>query len=83
MTGIKFAIKLVAYRVLCCDTLVGVSDLVTLTPEQRPSASDLSSTVVSDDLLAIGTLKNRMLMWIDIDKRMSSASLGLVSSLVH
>jgi len=44
---------------------------------------ELPSAIGSDHLLAIGSLQDRMLILIDIEKLMSSADLGLVSSLVH
>jgi len=58
----------------------GVSDVITLTPEQLRPVPDLSSAIASDHLLAIGSLENRMLILIDIEKLMSCADLGLVSS---
>jgi purine-binding chemotaxis protein CheW len=61
----------------------GVSDVITLTPEQLRPVPDISSSVVSDHLLAIGALEDRMLILIDIEKMMSSAELGLFSTLVH
>ncbi len=61
----------------------GVSDVITLSPEQLRPVPELSSAIGSDHLLAIGSLENRMLILIDIEKLMSSADLGLVSSLVH
>ncbi len=61
----------------------GVSDVITLGPEQLRPVPELSSAIGSDHLLAIGSLENRMLILIDIEKLMSSADLGLVSSLVH
>ena len=39
-----------------------------------------SSTIGTDHLLAIGSLEDRMLILIDIEKLMSCADLGLVSS---
>ena len=61
----------------------GVSDVITLSPEQLRPVPELSSAIGSDHLLAIGSLENRMLILIDIEKLMNSADLGLVSSLVH
>jgi purine-binding chemotaxis protein CheW len=58
----------------------GVSDVITLTPEQLRPVPELSSAIVSDHLLAIGSLEDRMLILIDIEKLMSSADLGLVST---
>jgi len=58
----------------------GVSDVITLTPEQLRPVPELSSAIGSDHLLAIGSLEDRMLILIDIEKLMSSADLGLVPS---
>ena len=58
----------------------GVSDVITLSPEQLRPVPELSSAIGSDHLLAIGSLENRMLILIDIEKLMSSADLGLVPS---
>jgi len=57
----------------------GVSDVITLSPEQLRPVPELSSAIGSDHLLAIGSLEDRMLILIDIEKLMSSADLGLVS----
>ncbi|WP_342620171.1 chemotaxis protein CheW [Rhodoferax sp. GW822-FHT02A01] len=58
----------------------GVSDVVTLTPEQMRPVPEFSSGVGSEHLLSIGTLSKRLLMLIDIDKLMSSQEMGLVSA---
>ena len=58
----------------------GVSDVITLNPEQLRPVPEFSSTIGTDHLLAIGSLENRMLILIDIEKLMSSADLGLVST---
>jgi len=59
----------------------GVSDVITLSPEQLRPVPEFSSAIGTDHLLAIGSLEDRMLILIDIEKLMSSADLGLVSSL--
>jgi purine-binding chemotaxis protein CheW len=57
----------------------GVSDVITLAPEQLRPVPELSAAVGSDHLLAIGSLENRMLILLDIEKLMSSADMGLLS----
>ena len=57
----------------------GVSDVLTLTPEQLRPAPEFSSTIGSDYLLAIGSVQNRMLILLDIEKLMSGAEMGLVT----
>jgi purine-binding chemotaxis protein CheW len=56
----------------------GVSDVITLTPGQLRPVPEFNSTIQSDHLLAIGSVNDRMLILIDIEKLMSSAELGLV-----
>ena len=55
-----------------------VSDVLTLTPEQLQPVPEFNSAVDGDHLLAIGTVNERMLILIDIEKLMSSAEMGLV-----
>ena len=59
----------------------GVSDVITLSPEQLRPVPELSSAVGSDHLLAIGSLENRMLILIDIGKLMSSSDMGIDPSM--
>ncbi|WP_174525485.1 chemotaxis protein CheW, partial [Curvibacter delicatus] len=58
----------------------GVSDVITLAPEQLRPVPELSSSIASDHLLAIGSLDDRMLILLDIEKLMSSTDMGLVNS---
>jgi purine-binding chemotaxis protein CheW len=60
-----------------------VSDVLTLMPEQLQPVPEIDSVVDSDHLLAIGTVQDRMLILIDIEKLMTSAEMGLVSSTVQ
>jgi purine-binding chemotaxis protein CheW len=55
-----------------------VSDVITLTPEQLRPVPEFSSAVTSDHLLAIGSIDDRMLILVDIEKLMTSAEMGLV-----
>ena len=55
-----------------------VSDVITLTPEQLRPVPEFSSSIASDHLLAVGSIDERMLILIDIDKLMTSAEMGLV-----
>ena len=57
----------------------GVSDVITLPPEQMRPVPELDSTNAGDHLLAIGSLENRMLILLDIEKLMSSADMGLMN----
>jgi len=58
----------------------GVSDVITLAPEQLRPVPELSSSIASDHLLAIGSLDDRMLILLDIEKLMSSSDMGLMNS---
>ena len=57
----------------------GVSDVLTLTPDQLRPAPEFSSTIGSDYLLAIGSVQDRMLILLDIEKLMTGAEMGLMS----
>ena len=57
----------------------GVSDVLTLTPDQLRPAPEFSSTIGSDYLMAIGSVGERMLMLLDIEKLMTGAEMGLLS----
>ena len=61
----------------------GVSDVITLTPEQLRPVPEFSAAIGSDHLLAIGSLENRMLILLDIEKLMTSAEMGLVTQAVQ
>ena len=57
-----------------------VSDVITLTPEQLHPVPEFNSAIASDHLLAIGTVQERMLILVDIDKLMTSPEMGLVEN---
>jgi len=57
----------------------GVSDVITLTPEQLRPVPEFSSTIGSNHVLAMGSIEERMLILLDIEKLMSSAEMGLVA----
>ena len=61
----------------------GVSDVITLAPEQLRPVPEFSSAVSVDHLLAIGSLEDRMLILLDIEKLMTSAEMGLVTDTLH
>jgi purine-binding chemotaxis protein CheW len=52
-----------------------VSDVTTLAPEQIRPAPDFGSAVQSDYVIGLGTLDERMLILIDIDKLLSADDL--------
>jgi purine-binding chemotaxis protein CheW len=61
----------------------GVSDVITFTPAQLRPVPEFSSTIGSDHLLAIGSIGDRMLILLDIEKLMSSAEMGLVAQSIQ
>ncbi len=58
-----------------------VSDVTTLAPAQIRPAPEMGTTFNTDYLIGLGTLDDRMLILVDIDKLMSSEEMGLVDSL--
>lgn len=57
-----------------------VSDVITLGPEQVKPAPDMGA-MNTDYLVGLGTVDERMLVLIDIDRLMSSEEMGLVEKL--
>ena len=57
-----------------------VSDVITLTLEQIRPVPEFNSSIDSDHLLAVGSIDERMLILIDIEKLMSAAEMGLVNT---
>lgn len=55
-----------------------VSDVITLTGEQIKPAPEMGSVLDADYLIGLGTLDERMLILVDIDRLMSSDEMGLV-----
>lgn len=55
-----------------------VSDVTTLAPEQIKPAPEMGTAFDTDYLIGLGTLEERMLILIDIDKLMSSTEMGLI-----
>ncbi|BCB06218.1 chemotaxis protein CheW [Vreelandella venusta] len=58
----------------------GVSDVMTLTPEQIKPAPEFGVTLSSDFLSGLGSLEDRMLVLVDIDKLLTSEEMALVDS---
>lgn len=61
----------------------GVSDVITLTPEQLRPVPEFSTATGSDHLLAIGSIGDRMLMLLDIEKLMAGTEMGLIATTVQ
>ncbi len=58
-----------------------VSDVMTLTPEQIKPAPEIGMSFDTDYLIGLGTLDERMLILVDIEKLMSSTEMGLIDRL--
>lgn len=59
-----------------------VSDVITLTPEQIKPAPEMGTMVDIGYLIGLGTLDQRMLILVDIERLMSSAEMGMIERLV-
>ena len=58
----------------------GVSDVTMLSQDQIKPPPEMGTTFNTDYLTGLGTLEERMLILIDIDKLMSSDEMGLIDS---
>jgi purine-binding chemotaxis protein CheW len=56
-----------------------VSDVMELAPENVRAAPDIESAIDSSVVLGLGSVGERMLILLDIEKLMSSADMGLVT----
>lgn len=57
----------------------GVSDVITLEPEHLHPVPDFSSSINSENVLAIASVQHRMLILLDIERLMSPQELGLMN----
>jgi purine-binding chemotaxis protein CheW len=58
-----------------------VSDVTTLLPEQVKPAPEMGAAFNSGYMIGLGTIDERMLILVDIDKLMSSGEMGLIENL--
>ena len=58
-----------------------VSDVITLSADQVKPAPEMGTALNTDYLIGLGTVDQRMLILVDIDKLMSSAEMGVIDSL--
>ena len=58
-----------------------VSDVITLSTDQIKPAPEMGTALNTDYLIGLGTLEQRMLILVDIDKLMSSSEMGLIESI--
>jgi purine-binding chemotaxis protein CheW len=57
-----------------------VSDVTILTPEQVKPAPEITSTLNTEYIVGLGTIDERMLILVDIDRLMTSADMGLLDT---
>ncbi|KND58811.1 Positive regulator of CheA protein activity (CheW) [Candidatus Paraburkholderia schumanniana] len=69
----------VAHRVVGM-VVDGVSDVLTLTPEQVMPAPEFGGTLATEYLTGLGTVDGRMLILMDIEKLMTSREMELIDS---
>lgn len=60
-----------------------VSDVISLTPEQLRPVPEFSSAIDTNHVLAIGSVQERMLILLDIEKLMTSPEMGLMAQAAH
>lgn len=58
-----------------------VSDVTTLSPEQIKSAPEIGTAFDTEYLIGLGTIGDRMLILVNIDKLMSSTEMGLIEKI--
>jgi purine-binding chemotaxis protein CheW len=61
----------------------GVSDVIALAADQMRSAPEFSSTFDTRYITGLGTVEDRMLILVDIDKLMSSSDMALMNEAMH
>lgn len=61
----------------------GVSDVITLNAEQMRPAPGLGSVIDTEYIMGLGTVDERMLILIDIEKLMSSSDMGLIEQTIN
>lgn len=58
-----------------------VSDVITLAPEEIKPPPAMGAALDTDYLIGLGTLDDRMLILVDIDRLMSSEEMGLIEKM--
>ena len=60
-----------------------VSDVISLSAEQMRPAPEFGATINAEYIMGLGTVEERMLILMDIEKLMTSSDMGLVEQLTH
>ena len=58
-----------------------VSDVITLSQEHIRPAPDMGTALNTDHLIGLGTIDERMIILVDIDRLMSSADMGIIEQM--
>ena len=58
----------------------GVSDVLSLEPEQMRPTPGMGSIIDTEFIMGLGSIDDRMLILIDIEKLMQSSNMGLIDS---
>jgi purine-binding chemotaxis protein CheW len=58
-----------------------VSDVIALKQDQIKPAPEMGTVFNTDYLIGLGTIDERMLILVDIDKLMSGAEMGLIAKI--
>ena len=58
----------------------GVSDVITLNPDQVKAAPEFGSAIDTQYVMGLGTVDERMLILVDIEKLMTSSDMELVEA---
>lgn len=61
----------------------GVSDVINLTTDQLRPAPGLGAIIDTEYIMGLGTIDDRMLILIDIEKMMSSGDMGLIEQSIN
>jgi purine-binding chemotaxis protein CheW len=61
----------------------GVSDVITLAADQMRPTPEFGSAIDTDYIKGLGTVDERMLILLDIEKLMGSAEMGLIDQVVN
>ena len=60
-----------------------MSDVITLAPDQIKAPPEMGTVFNTDYLIGLGTIDERMLILVDIDKLMSSDDMGLITKMAE
>lgn len=61
----------------------GVSDVLTIAPNQMRPAPELGSVIDTEYIMGLGTVDDRMLILIDIEKMMNSGNMKSIEQIIN